>query len=140
MEERDFRTEFRRLTARYGEESYPPEVWTFFWSRVKNMTTHWWSQTVTTLIASNARAPLWDKFEVHFIAERNRGGLGFDSNEPRYGSCGSCDDGILMAERLDMLAAPYAFICDCRAGDSNPRKYPKWTNESYNSFRPLNGK
>lgn len=94
---------------------------------------------MTTLIASSARAPLWDKIEVHFIAERNRAGL-IDHNEPHYGSCGSCDDGVLMAERLDVRSQPYAFICDCPAGDANPRKFPKWGGDRYNNFRPLSGK
>lgn len=60
--------------------------------------------------------------------------------EPNYGSCGSCDSGILMAERIDMNAAPYAFLCDCEAGSRNPRRFPKWTDEQFNQFRPLWGK
>lgn len=125
MTEVFFYSQMMKLSRTFGEKFYTADRTDIIWNSVRNLGEDWFTKTVTKLISSSRPPPLPEQIlELARIEREN-----FTSAPEVRGTCGECNDGVIMAEKLDTNTSPFAFRCSCQFGRQRKERFPVWAQD-----------
>jgi hypothetical protein len=114
-----------KLKEVFGDRFYGENRKELIWNAVKNLSDDWFIATTNKFLSYSKQAPLPGDFYDAARIERGRNGTQFE--DPK-GTCGKCDDGIILARNLvGPVGLPYVFVCECHVGSQRKETYPRWS-------------
>jgi hypothetical protein len=136
MDEIDFNIEMRKLKECFPTGFTEGKMAVIF-EKTRHLAASDFSRLVEKLIISCKHPPSVAEILEHANAYRNFRVFSQPDVRSARRSCGTCEDGIVFAERTDMNSAPYVFKCNCDAGQRREEQYPIWSAAFAARFRDL---
>lgn len=125
MELVQFNAEMDRLRARYGKQKYPEVLTDIFWAKFKQVEYTAFRKVVAKLIAHEAYAPLFEKFQQELRVELAAIRENQIEDIAKKQNCPGCQNTGRVSVTINPKHAPYSFRCYCKLGKEMFPNFPE---------------
>lgn len=133
MELTQFQAEMRRLQDRYGKMKYPEVLQDILFAKFKNIEYSAFRKVVAKLIAYEAYAPLFEKFQSELRVELATVRENQIEEIKKRTNCHSCQNTGRLSIEIKKNESPYSFRCHCKLGEEMFPNFPAQPSESNQS-------